>query len=40
MKQDIQDGMELVGAIVDQMQGFVIIKKRGIKKNAEANLKN
>ena len=32
MKQDIQNGMKLVNANVDQMQGFVIINYVGIMK--------
>ena len=40
MKQDIQGGMELVSANVNQMQAFVIINNVRIMKNVDMNVKN
>ena len=35
MKQDTQNGMKLVNVNVEQMQVFLIIKKDGMKINAD-----
>ena len=40
MRQDIQDGMNLVATNVDSMQMFVIINNFGIMKNVDVNLVN
>ena len=40
MKQDLQNGMKLASANVDQIQLFVIINNVGIKINADVNAKN
>ena len=39
MKQDIQNDMNLVNTNADQMPVFVIIKKVGIMKNVDVNVK-
>ena len=38
MKQDTQNGMKRVNAIVDQMTVFVIINNAGMKINACVNI--
>ena len=38
MRQDIQDGMNLVATNVDSMQMFVIINNFGIMKNVDVNV--
>ena len=40
MRQDIQDGMNLVATNVDSMQMFVIINNFGIMKNVDVNVVN
>ena len=40
MKQDIQNGMKLVSAYVDQIKLFVIVNKDGIKINLDVNVKS
>ena len=40
MRQDIQDGMNLVATNVDSMQMFVIINNYGIMKNVDVNVVN
>ena len=40
MKQDIQDGMKLVGVNVDQMQVFAIINQGEAKINVGMHVKN
>ena len=40
MKQDTQNGLKRVDANVDQMQVFVIIKRGGMKINADLNVNN
>ena len=40
MKQDTQNAMKGVNAIVDLMTVFVIINNVGIKVNADVNVKN
>ena len=40
MRQDIQDGMNLVATNVDSMQMFVIINNFGIMENVDVNVVN
>ena len=40
MKRDIQNGMNRVGAYVDQIKLFVIVNNDRIKINVDVNVKN
>ena len=40
MKRDIQNGMKLVSAYVDQIKLFVIVNKDIMKINVDLNAKN